>query len=231
MCLQCNISQRAGVSPLFRMENYLADYRYSSRRLLSFLITLYVRLNLSQNQFAWNVVRVCVRSGFHVRFARYETELLRDAHIACYFCGNTVYSSLNDFVHGIFDAYYDRTRTNEARDLGLIDISSEFLRLPHLPSCRRTRDNIDDILICDNLYTMRQVFHAAYECNNVAVESRGLYQCKICMNRTANVVTLPCGHVYACHECLQQSLPERGSPLPCYVCRSPILAVQTLYYA
>lgn len=213
------------------MENFLADYRYTSRRLLSFLITLYVRLNLAQNQFSWNVVRVCVRNGFYVRFVRFEAAAIRDAQICCYFCGNTVYTSLNDFVHALFDAYYDRSRSCEARNLGTIDIGSEFLRLPHLSSCTRFSDNIDDILVCDNMYMMRQIFNAAYECNNVAVEPNGLYQCKICMSRTTNVVTLPCGHVYACHECLQQSLPERGSPLPCFVCRTPILAVQTLYYA
>lgn len=54
------------------------------------------------------------------------------------------------------------------------------------------------------------------------------YICRICLVRVADVTTLPCGHVYACYNCLLTGTTVSDS---CFVCRTQIQAIQQLYFA
>jgi len=51
-----------------------------------------------------------------------------------------------------------------------------------------------------------------------------LTQCSVCMDRSPEVVMVPCGHIYACEPCGKQ-LQE------CALCRQPISQVLRVYYS
>lgn len=52
-------------------------------------------------------------------------------------------------------------------------------------------------------------------------------QCKICLNRIVEYVTIPCNHWYCCKQCtykLRQLAINNESALRCIVCQDPIIA-------
>jgi len=51
-----------------------------------------------------------------------------------------------------------------------------------------------------------------------------LTQCSVCMDRSPEVVMVPCGHIYACEACGKQ-LQE------CALCRQPVTQVLRVYYS
>lgn len=228
------------------MERYISDTACASRRLLTFIATLFVRLNLGSNNYSWNVVRLCARSGFHVRFnleailARCQPSgdsddasvvAIRDGQIVCFACEAVAFASLNEFVHAVFHAYNDRTMCRSDQQNGVISPQSDFFHLEHRAGCGRTARNVDDLTSYVDLLVVRRLCAAAYASNSAVIRQDGNYTCRICMSRNTDVSTVPCGHVYACFDCLLRSLQATRSPTSCFICREPVVAIQQLYFA
>jgi hypothetical protein len=226
------------------MEQYIRNTVFASRRLFTFLATLFVRLNLGRNNYSWNVVRLCVRSGFYVRFdletilaarpaevSSDESFEIRDGQIVCFACQAVAYASLNEFVHAVFTAYNDRSMSKNEQEIGQISADSEFFHLAHRANCDRARLNADDLTSYVDLLVLRRLCAAAFASNSAMIRTQGNYVCRICMSRTTDVSTVPCGHVYACFDCLMTSLQENRSPTNCFICREIVTAIQQLYFA
>lgn len=224
------------------MEGYLSNCAISSRRLLTFVTTLFVRLNLARNNYTWNVVRLCVRAGFRVRFdlaailngrpTNENSSLeIRDGQIACFACESVAYGSLNEFVHAVFQAYNDRSMGRNEQEAGMIFADSGFFHLPHRTDCDRSLRNVDDLTSYVDLLMLRRLCAAAFASNGAVVRTEGNYICRICMTRTTDVSSVPCGHVYACFDCLLTSLQENRSPTNCFICREVVTGILQLYFA
>lgn len=224
--------------------NLNQNFEISSSRLLSFLLTLYTRLNVGENAFSWNVIRVCVRDGFHVRFDRPlldsggETSVpaavvVDHCPIVCFACESMAFGSVKEFVHAVFNAYHNNTMSEMDRRVGFVSVDTGFYRLPHLPTCTRASINVDDLISYVNLIKLRRFFSFGYSNNSAVVQQQGAYLCKICLSKNTDVACVPCGHVYACFDCMLQNLrtAENGSPVGCFVCRTIVSGIQQLYYA
>lgn len=212
------------------MEESFSRFELTSRRLLSFLVTVFTRLDLGENNFTWNLVRYLVRDGFYV----ISTCGLREFRVVCFSCGATAYHSLKEFVHAVFNAYHDRAASAADRRLGYIPIDSDVCRrLSHHDNCARWETSVDDLDSYLNCMLMRKICAVAYENNRSAVKSTGEYVCRVCLQNATDIVCLPCGHVYSCFSCLIGYLRAEGTftPIGCFVCRTPITAVQQLYFA
>lgn len=210
----------------------LENYNLFSRRLLSFIISLFSRLNLGENNLSWNVVRLLVRDGFRVRFEPCGN-VINDGQIVCFACNTIAYGSLNEFVHTVFNSYYNRDMNEESQQVGVVSIDSEFYHLPHRRGCDRFERNVNDFESYVDLMAVRQLFAVAYASNRVSVQPSGEYQCRVCLANPTDVACVPCGHVYACFDCLLRSLKttETGAPIGCFVCRVPVTSLQQLYFA
>lgn len=64
-----------------------------------------------------------------------------------------------------------------------------------------------------------------YDLENEATSSNNDTQCKICLDRQANIVLLPCKHVVTCSQCVF------GLNDKCPVCRGNIVEKISLYYS
>lgn len=222
--------------------NLTQNYEVFSTRLLSFLLTLYTRLNVGENAFSWNVIRLCVRDGFCVRFDRALLEgdastpaavVVGHCPIVCFACESVAFGSVNEFVHAVFNAYHDNSMSDMDRRLGFVSVDTGFYHLSHLPTCDRSAKNVDDLSCYLNLLKLRRFFSFGYANNGAIVQQQGGYLCKICLSKNTDVACVPCGHVYACFDCLMQNLrtAESGSPVGCFVCRTMVSGIQQLYYA
>jgi hypothetical protein len=216
-------------SPPVDFENY----NFFSRRLLSFMITLFSRLNLGENNVSWNVVRLLVRDGFYVRFDTNSDHVVNDGQIVCFSCRSIAYGSFNEFVHAVFNVYHNRDMNEEDQRLGVVMIESDFYHLPHRRLCERAALSHNDLPSYSDLMSIRRLFAVAYASNRAAVRQNGEYECRVCFSRPTDVACLPCGHVYACFDCLLRSLQTTasGAPVGCFVCRTPVSSLQQLYFA
>ena len=59
---------------------------------------------------------------------------------------------------------------------------------------------------------------------SVVVTTTDLSRCAVCLDKAANVVMVPCGHIFACQTC-GQKLKE------CAVCRASVSQVLKVYYS
>lgn len=213
------------------LEQHLTNYSYTSSRLLSFIVTLFSRLDLASNNFAWNAVRLCVRDGFYVRHA--DTNGVQPGQIVCFACNWCAYGSLSEFAHVVYNAFHDAQLSPGDRDLGLVPVSNQLYRLPHAEGCDRRDRSVDNLAAYTDLLFVRRMFASVLKNNQLHTHTSEALACRVCYNRPVDVATVPCGHVYACFECLLAHLRNAngGTPIPCFVCRTPVRGVQQLYFA
>lgn len=219
------------------MEENFSRYELTSCRLFSFLSALFTRLELGTNDFNWNLVRFLVRDGFYVR----SSDKLTNFQVICFACHTVVFNSLKEFMHAVLNAYYDCSLSETDRRLGCLPIGSTFYRLSHEKHCDRRAKSVDNLGNYLDVLFVRGYCRQICENNRLhgggggggSCSSNGDYICRVCLRNVVDVACLPCGHVYSCFDCLVEYL--RGeyvcTPVNCFVCRTPVQAIQQLYFA